>query len=371
MPASTSTLSGVAIATWAASTPSTAATSRLTWRSATESAYAPERSSTWPTSCGAVMRRCLRGARVESGVTRAPTTVRRRRCAPIAEQGGGQRRPRPACRGRRRQAANSGSTSPGRAQSSSVAERTVVRSRAARDGAPTSVGRVAGRDEHGQPAAQDVVAERRESAAVADEAVQRLVVDARGAGRGRRALLRPVGGPRLRDPRARRPKDVCRGRSGDATSTNRPTRRGSPARTGSRARHRGCRRRRREPARPTRPRPERAAAGAQGTWAAAGATTPTQRPATSTYTAAGDRCSTRTGPSAAERGARRREAVRLPTTHQGPRFPTLSAAVTVDRCEVVPTIPEWAQVLTCRSPAVTIRDDATLRSPGWTRCTPR
>src|SRR5690349_15076896 len=40
---------------------------------------------------------------------------------------------------------------------------------------------------------------------------------------------------------------------------------------------------------------------AQGAWAAPGATTPTQRPSTSTYSAAGDWCSTRTGPSGAER----------------------------------------------------------------------
>ncbi len=47
MPVSTSTLSGVAIATWAATTPGRPCTVRLTWSSVTESAYAPERSSTW------------------------------------------------------------------------------------------------------------------------------------------------------------------------------------------------------------------------------------------------------------------------------------------------------------------------------------
>ena len=98
MPASTSTLSGVAIATWAASTPSMAATSRLTWRSATESAYAPERSSTCDFVGGLMRHSPSRGSR---GRAARPTTARRRTCA-RSPSGPGRRRPRPACRGRRR-----------------------------------------------------------------------------------------------------------------------------------------------------------------------------------------------------------------------------------------------------------------------------
>ncbi len=47
MPSSTSRLRPVAIATCAATTPGVVWTARLTWSRVTESAYAPERSSTW------------------------------------------------------------------------------------------------------------------------------------------------------------------------------------------------------------------------------------------------------------------------------------------------------------------------------------
>ena len=165
------------------------------------------------------------------------------------------------------------------------------------------VGQPVGRDEHGQPAAQHVVAERRRArrrcrrgrAAPGRRFAQE-------AGGGRRARLRPVGGTAPPQSPGSPPEGLCRGRSGEREHP-RIVRRGGGFRpdTGSRAQHRGCRRRRREPAGPTRPRPERRSRRAQGTWAAPGPTTPTQRPATSTYTAAGVWCSTRTGPSAAER----------------------------------------------------------------------
>ena len=104
-------------------------------------------------------------------------------------------------------AANSGSTSPCRAQSSRVAESRVVRSRVAADGGRHVVGQAVGRDEHGQPAAEDVVAEGCEAAAVADEPVQQVDIDLGRESEGGEPSCGRSGGPRLRNRRARRPKD--------------------------------------------------------------------------------------------------------------------------------------------------------------------
>ena len=224
------------------------------------------------------------------------------------------------------------------------------------DGGRHVVGQAVGRDEHGQPAAEDVVAERRQAAAVADERVQQpLRPDVRDERGWRAASPRcgRSGGPRLRNRRARRPKDsaeidsghanihessdaegvagqiqgpalnIGAGGAGGENYLGRHARDLRAAGAGRRAPGRPRERRRRRSGRPPR------RTGRRATGAAPGPVRPVR-----------------------SAGARRRVAVRLPTTHQGPRFPTLSAAVTFDRCEVVPTIPEEApQVLTARSRA--------------------
>ena len=127
---STSTLSGVAIATWAAATPSMPCTVRLTWSSVTESAYAPRRSSTC--RCSGLVMRPLCQVPVVAPSSR-PRPDEWPTVASDAARASSSGVPRAATN-----AANSGITSPCSAQSSSVAESSVVRSRCARTCSSTS-----------------------------------------------------------------------------------------------------------------------------------------------------------------------------------------------------------------------------------------
>ena len=147
---STSTFSGVAIATCAATTPSIRWTSRLTCSRVTESAYAPLRSST----CLLIRGPCGKRSEVEHfrGVNfmlHVPSLVRwasaRRAPASSAEPEVCPIRLSEAARSASRgvpsaatYAANSGITSPWTAHSSNVADSRVVRPRAARTFASSS-----------------------------------------------------------------------------------------------------------------------------------------------------------------------------------------------------------------------------------------
>ena len=345
----------------------------------TESAYAPERSSTCDFVGGSCRILQSRGSRARAG---RPTTARRRTCARspcrAAAAASSAGVPRAA-----RYAANSGSTSPCRAQSSRVADSRVVRSRVPRTAAATSsVRRSVATSTASQPHSTSSPSGVRPpplptrpcstSASIAKDRSR-----GREMPRWRRAASPRCGrsgGPRLRIPRARRPKDSAEIDPGNANIHESSDAEGvagqiqGPAlnigaggaggenylgrhardlrRQAQRAGHLGGprERRRRRSGRP----PRRTARRATG---AAPATGPS---------GAERRCATTRG------GA--------PADHawQGPRFPTLSAAVTFDRCEVVPTIPEdGASSVDSQERRVTIRDDAPLRSPGWTRCTRR
>ncbi len=160
---STSTLSGVAMATWAAATPGASCTVRLTWSRVTESAYAPLRSSTW-VFVDVVMRRGLLQLSSWSRASRAPARSPAPEVAPTLSSSVARSFsasvPRAAI-----QAPSSGSTSPCRAQSSRVADSSVVRSQVGPD-RPVDVGGGHARSAvQGEPAAQDVVAERGEPVA--------------------------------------------------------------------------------------------------------------------------------------------------------------------------------------------------------------
>ena len=119
---STSTLSGVAIATWAAATPGVSCTVRLTWSRVTESAYAPGRSSTW-------VRHAARTPSVSQVVEGEPRAGQQPGAGRGADPHQRRRRgrARSAVPSAASQAPSSGSTSPCRAQSSRVAESRVVR----------------------------------------------------------------------------------------------------------------------------------------------------------------------------------------------------------------------------------------------------
>ena len=189
--ASTSTLRGVAMATWAARTPGASWTVRLTCSRVTESAYAPERSSTW-----VVMRRPLRGVASASSASRAPAISPAPEVLPTASRAV-RARPRVAGAPRRRASRpSSGSTSPSSAQSSSVAESSVVRPSPARTAASTSgvgdPGRAVGR----QPPAEHVVAQRGEPVAAAEQGRDGVDGQAGRGGRTRQARPpRPGGWP--------------------------------------------------------------------------------------------------------------------------------------------------------------------------------
>ncbi len=221
---STSTLSAVAIATWAAATPSTPWTVRLTWSSVTESAYAPLRSSTCVVPVHAAT--LSKSARARAA---HPPAARDRRC--------GRSGPAPPpvsshrCRAPASQAANSGITSPCIAQSSSVAESSVVVVRqGARTAASTSGVAIRGRAVHRQPAAQHVVAVRRQPVAAPHEAG-----DVDRARRGRSAA---AGAPSRRRGDRRRAARSSRCRTPlahrGARDVRQPVERGP-----QRARHRG------------------------------------------------------------------------------------------------------------------------------------
>ena len=208
---STSTLSGVAMATWAAATPGASCTLRLTWSRVTESAYAPLRSSTCVFVAVVMRRGLLRSAagRVRGGRRRG---ARRRRWHRLASGRRRGRLPR-ACRART--ARRPARAAPRRAGRSPAGSRTAAWSgrRCSRTARSTSgVGTPAGAVE-GEPAAQDVVAERGQSVAAADHPGHGVRVDG----------LRWSGSPSGRG--------VAPGASrGVRTSTDRPTASGLPSR---------------------------------------------------------------------------------------------------------------------------------------------
>ena len=154
IPASTSRFSSVAIATWAAATPGRPWTVRLTWSSVTESANAPGRSSTWVVMRPAPIPRpasspapevCPMARSVVGGLFLA----RRAERGDVRRELGDHLAVHRAVEQRRRQA---------RGAVQQVADRGV-------DG----VRGVTGRPVHGQPAAQHVVAVRRQPVAGAHQ----------------------------------------------------------------------------------------------------------------------------------------------------------------------------------------------------------
>ena len=296
-PSSTSTLSGVAIATCAAATPGVSCTVRLTWSRVTESAYAPGRSSTW-----VVMRR------------RAPAVSRARASARAGEQAGaggradrGAGRPpgraRRACRARAARRANSGSTSPCSAQSSRVAESRVVRCEARR-------GRRRRRRASPTPAARWVASQPQSTSSPSGVRPSPRPTSRTDARPGRCRA-----GPWLRRTRPRGPggwprrwssPPSCQGSvrgpaRGVRTSTIRPTGSGLPPMWRTPASTYAESKESTEMLVKSRVLDR----SAHGTCAAPAATSPTQRPPTSTYTASGPRWTTGTGPSGAARSRSR------------------------------------------------------------------
>ena len=121
---STSMFRPVAMATWAASTPSRSCTARLTWSRVTESAYAPGRSSTCRNP-SPLTRAPRPTAHISAAAQRAPSSSPEPVECPTASRSLSA----PACAGvpsAPTYAANCGSTSPCSAQSSRVADSKVV-----------------------------------------------------------------------------------------------------------------------------------------------------------------------------------------------------------------------------------------------------
>ena len=246
IPVSTSTLSAVAIATWAAATPSTSWTARLTWRSVTESAYAPRRSSTWLSP--SVMQPPSQVPRARAGRPR-PGHVRScarsvRPARPILFL-----RATPRTRAPPLQPSRTPAAWPTAAWSSPPASRTA---------ASTSGVAMPGAPGHREPAAEHVVAVRRQPVAAAH---QRGDVDGTGLTRsGSRGTLTSTSRPTTTgsSPRCSTPPRT------DAVTTQAAGRARSAARTEPRLlasrprRHTGRPRRRTpRPARGAAPPPDR------------------------------------------------------------------------------------------------------------------
>ena len=255
-------------------------------------------------------------------------------------------------------AANSGSTSPCRAQSSSVADSSVVRSRQCRGRRPSTVVGVepVGRGEHGQPAAQHVVAERRQPVAVADQAVRASRIDAwpRRYAERRRARCGRSGGPRHRIRRARRPKDSAESDPGHANVHESSDEEGVAGQIQGPALNIGAGGAGGEDCLGRHARELRDRRSAQGTWAARERRRRRSGRRPRRTARRGRWCSTGTGPSGA-RAQVRGDAWRgaCATAHardHGSR--RYRPRLRFDRCEVVPTIAdEEPQVLTARSRA--------------------